>query len=274
MTAALSFDIGEESVFTKDAGEYSGVFSDLIKEFLRSGDASGLKAGAVIDPSSAFICVLPLDFSEPGPALESHIQWEISNFYPESSRNFSKRYYRLGEPLFSSDIFESLVIAIDRRRIRFIKNLCLSAGIQLKNIEIDHFASERCLTELYGRSVRGNCVILSSCRMNRIDTSMLRDGKLCHYVFDLTCGENPASVLYRQITEATHKLGTSETIPEIFLYGEASGHVISQGFGEILSDTKLTHLDLFSAKIKDRNPKYDSSAFVPLFGLALKNLSS
>lgn len=274
MTAALNFDIGEESVFTKDADEYSAGFSELIKNFLRAEDASGLKAGVVIDPSSAFICVLPLDFSEPGTALESHIQWEISNFYPDSSRNFSKRYYRLGEPLFSGDIFESLLIAIDRRRIRFIKSLCLNAGIHLKNIEIGHFASERCLTELYGRSVRGNSVVLSSCSISRVDTSLLRDGKLCYYDFDLTWGENPASVLYRQITAVTQRLGANETLTEIFLYGDASGPVMSQGFSEIFGGTKLTHLDLFPAKIGDRNSKSDSSPFVPLFGLALKNLSS
>lgn len=80
--------------------------------------------------------------------------------------------------------------------------------------------------------------------------------------------------MYRQITAVTQRLGANETLTEIFLYGDASGPVMSQGFSEIFGGTKLTHLDLFPAKIGDRNSKSDSSPFVPLFGLALKNLSS
>lgn len=272
MAVPLSFDLSEESLFLKEPDGFAGEVSDHINEFTKGHDLTKIRAGVVIDASMAFISVLPIDFSESGAALESHIQWEISNYFPESSKEFSKRYYKLGTALFGDNIFEAMIIAIDRRKIRFIKELCRKSGFLPRNIEIDHFASEKCVTELFGRNVRDSSVYISSCGRKRVDTSYLRGGRLVHYVYDIVTGSNPVKLLYEQVSRLTGKFA-DENATDLFIYGDSSASAMKNNIGNYLGGIKVTHLDMFNPRSPGGRANPDSSAYVPLVGLALKNLS-
>lgn len=268
---AMSFDLGSESLFTKDPGSVAQEFREHVSAFAKNEDLQKLRSGITIDTSMAFINVIPLDVSETSGAIESHILWELSNYYPDTYKDFSKRYYKLGNPLFGGTIDEAIIIAIDRKKIRFIKNLCAQSGLQPKNIEIDHFAVEKCLTELFGRNVRNKSVIISSCSGKRIDSSLLVNTGLKYYDYDIVLERNPVKILYQQLSRMKNKFPETD-ISEIFLYGEVSSAAISSGIGEHLGGIKITHLDLFGPSRPDGKGRHDSSVYAPLVGLALKNL--
>jgi hypothetical protein len=272
-SAGLSFDLSDESLYAKDPVSFSAELREHISSFVKNEDLSKIKPGVVIDSSMAFINVIPLDFSETTGALESHIQWELSNYYPESSKDYSKRYYKLGEPVFSNNIYESLIIAIDRKKIRFIKNLCAQSGIQPRNIEIGHFAVEKCITELFGRNVRGRSVILSSVTRRRIESSLLKDGALKFYDYELITDKNPLNVLISQAGRLMERIAGAE-VTDLFVYGELSTFAVEKDIGKYLGGANVIHLDLFSTKSPDGKTMPDSSVYAPLAGLALKNLNS
>ena len=269
----MSFDMNSEALYTKDPENLSQEFKELVEAFAKNEDLHKIRSGITIDTSMAFINVIPLDMNETSGAIESHILWELSNYYPDTYKDFSKRYYKLGNPLFGGTIDEAIIIAIDRKKIRFIKGLCAQSGLQPKNIEIAHFAVEKCLTELFGRNIRNNNVIISSCSGKRIDSSLLFNGGLKFYDYDLVLERNPIKTLFEQLNRIKNKFPDTE-ISEIFLYGEVSGAAISSGIGNHLGEIKITHLDLFGQSGAHRTEKIDSSVYAPLVGLALKNLKN
>ena len=273
VASRLSFDFGDDQLFNKNPKSIAPEFSEHIATFLKNEDPVNLRTGVTIDTSMAFINVIPLDLSETSGAVESHILWELSNYYPDSYKDFSKRFYKLGNPLFGGTIDEAIIIAIDRRKIRFIKNLCSQTGILPKNIEIDHFAVEKCLTELFGRNVRDRNVIISSCSKKRIDSSLLVNTGLKFYDYDHVLDRNPLKILFDQLIRIKTKF-PDITISEIFLYGDISSKAIVNDIGKHLGGVKITHLDLFGEARLDGKPKPDSSVYAPLVGLALKNLSN
>lgn len=272
-TTRLSFDLGDDLLYTKNPESIVPEFVEHITSFVKNEELKSLKAGVTIDTSMAFINVIPLDLSETSGAVESHILWELSNFYPDTYKDFSKRFYKLGNPLFGGVIDEAIIIAIDRKKIRFIKNLCAQAGLQPKNIEIDHFAVEKCLTELFGRNVRNNNVIITSCSKKRIDSSLLANTSLKFYDYDHVLDRNPVKIIYEQLNKMKVKF-PDISISEIFLYGEISSRAIANDIGNHLGGIKITHLDLFGEARPDGKPKPDSSVYAPLVGLALKNLKN
>lgn len=264
----LGFDFSSEAYFSEDPSAYSPQLSSAFADFLANADPQTLKAGALIDTSMAFITVMPVDFGESREAVESHILWELSNYYPDTYKDFSKKYYRLNN-LNYGEIDEAIVIAIDKKKIKFISNLCLLSGIKLRNVEIGHFAVEKLLSELYGRNLRAGNVIVTSCTNRRIDSSLLSDSGLRYFEFDLVQNESPVKTLVRQLIHIREKFPLYE-IPEVFVYGDSASRAIANDAGKYAGGLKLTHLNVLSSQ---KNPADDSSIFAPLAGLALKNLT-
>lgn len=267
----LSFDFFDENIYTKEADRFVPEFRDLVMPFIGNSDPIKLKTGVVIDSAMAFMNVIPIDFAEVGDTLESHIQWELSNYFQESSRDLSKRFYRLGEPLFGDSIYESLIIAIDKKKIRFVKDLLAGSGLSIRKIEIEQFAVEKCVTELFGRSVREGRVAVSRCTKERISSSVLEKGVLKHFVQEKVIENNPVQILYEQLKNILMRY---DSINEVFLFGDMSSTAIENGLSKHLDGIKITHLDLFATGTSVSGKVGDTSIYAPLVGLALKNLVS
>lgn len=271
-SAGLSFDVSGDAS-GKDLQPLAEEITEHITTFTANADLSRIKCGVVIDSSMAFINVIPLDFDETAAAIESHIQWEISNYIPESSRNFSKRFFKLGDPVFEGNIHESLVLAVDRSKVKLIRELLSPSGISPMSIEIAHFAAEKCLSEYFNRSIRDNSVVLSSVFRNRIESSLLQNGTIAFYEYDIPLDRNPVTFLYEQMVKISGKSG-NQPVKELFIYGELSEAVIRCDFKQYFEGLKITHLDLFRKGSRESLSGPDSSVYTPLAGLALKNLSA
>lgn len=82
----------------------------------------------MIEASQAFLNVLPVDFNEGKANINSHILWELSNYFPENGKDFIVKYYRLNNNYISKNIDEILLIALDKNKIDIIKIFATAAG--------------------------------------------------------------------------------------------------------------------------------------------------
>jgi Tfp pilus assembly PilM family ATPase len=221
-------------------------------------------AGVLIDTGQTFLNVFPIDFNEEQNNINSHILWELSNYFPETYKNFNIKYYRLDNNFLNEKTEEVLLIAIDKTKIEFIKNLCNASNVKIKNIEIDQFAVEKCLKENFPDEIKSKNVLIIGCKNSRLDFSLIVNEKLMQYDYENFEGENFKTALVNQINKFNTAPEESK-IGKIFLYGEditfRVKDFLEEQFGNI--DTEFINVS--------NNADF---RFSPLFGLALKIFDS
>lgn len=262
----LGFKITDEVNFKKNKEDTLRIFTEKLNSLqLPESDKN---VNVLLDTSLTFLNLFPFDFNEDKGNINSHILWELSNYYPLTYKDFLINYYRLHNNFFSESIDEVLLIAVDRNIIEVIKNLCNGNGFRISNIDIDQIAVEKYLKEKYGTEFELQNVVLIGCKNNRLDYSLYINGKLAYYDFQITGMNNPGSFLIKQI-EVLNSVTGYEGIAEIFLYGDEKLFQIRDILSEFYKElpVKLVSTDSEDAEFTSR------SIFAPLCGLGLKNYS-
>ncbi len=256
----LSFNINDKSHLKSNSEELITEFSGNILNIIDSKSAEAHTASVLIDTAQTFLNVVPVDFNEDRNNINSHILWELSNYFPDTYKNFNIKYYRLHNNSVNEGIDEVLLIAIDKNRIDFIKKLCNGSNIKIRNIEIDQFAVEKCLKENHGADMLNKNILIIGCKNSRLDFSLIKNEVLKYYDYDIFEGSNFRPALVNQMNFFNSAFN-DKSIQKIFLYGyESSGNIkkfLDKEFGNI----EISYIN---------NDGIDSS-FAPLYGLALKN---
>lgn len=261
----LKADIGEDSYLKKNLKEFTDDVSEKLKAVF-GNSLTERTAGIIIDTSQAFLTVIPLDFREDANSINSHILWELSNFFPDSYKDFNIKYYRLGNKLSDNNVCEVLLIAINKNKTELLKNVCNSCGIKIKNLELDQFAVEKCLKENYKAEISENTVVLIGCRNARLDFSLIVNGELKYYDYQIMEKPDFRNYLMRQLDFFEYEFNQYKP-KKFFLYGEDLVTNIKEFLTEKISDTESIIINLSSKE------QHNLSKFAPLFGLALKNFS-
>jgi hypothetical protein len=268
----------------EDFSIYSGndvIISDLSDKITRMLGNTGKKitnAGILIETRQTFLNTIPVDFNEDKSSINSHILWELSNYYPESYKNFNIKYYRLNNSHINDNIDEVLLIAIDKKRIEFIKKVCKESELNVNIIDIDHFATERCIKEIYPEQNNGN-IFLIGCKENRIDFSLLISGKLKYFDFTLLNNKKIANIILTQL-KFLHSYFSDINLAEVLIYGDGNAKHVKKYFDE---SGKFNSHYVNPFQTQKESPEYISfmqkfsgdesslSKFAPVYGLALKN---
>ncbi len=256
----LSFNINEENILKQNQKELARELSDSISGIPGIDGSEPLTAGILIETEQTFLSVFPIDFNEEQGNINSHILWELSNYFPDTYKNFNIKYFRLNNNYLNETIDEVLLIAIDKGKIEFLKNLCNSCNIRIKNIEIDQFAVDKCLKENYPDDVKNSNILIIGCKNSRLDFSMIVNGNLTLFDFENFEGENFRTLLVNKINHLS-----SMNIDKIFLYG---GDVSGQVKNFLSEQYKAAQIEFISF------PGNNDFRFSPLYGLALKNFES
>lgn len=257
--SGLGFDINDEALTGKNPEELFRQFADTFPEIHQAANDEPVSAGILIGTNQTFLTVLPIDFNEDQSSIDSHILWELSNYFPETYKNYTVKYYRLNTSLIEN-IDEILIVAVNRGKIEFIKNLCNSINILIKSVEVDQFAVERCLKISGHAKLKDKISIILGCRNERLDFSLMQNEKLRYYDYETYTGTNFQIPLINQINYFDSAFGEIE---EIFFYGEDSALSSIRNFmNEQFS--KINTPVIGCGGIND--PR-----FAPLYGLALKN---
>lgn len=256
----LNFNIYDETEQKISREEMKNEFSETIQNLLKNNKREVQTTGVLINTSQTFLNVFPLDFNEEQISIDSHLIWELSNYFPESFKNFNIKYYRLNNNELNGKIDDVLLIAVDKNKIERIKNLCNAAGLKIRNVEIDQFTVEKCLPAEYKDETE--CLLLLGCKNLRLDFSLIINGKLKYYDYRII--EN-TKFKYFLMDRINFFNSTYKEIDHIFLYGE-----------DYSKEADIFLKNEFQ-NINTSFVTYDSSddtKFAPLYGLALKNISN
>lgn len=265
---SLGFNLSDGSAINSNMEEYINLFADKANEMKVFDGDEILSAGVVIDSSQTFLNILPIDFNEDISNINSHLLWELSNYYPGSYKNYNIKFYRLHNNYISKNIDEVLLIAIDKSRIKFINLLCASIGFKIKNVEIDQFAAEKFIKEFYTQEAENKTALIIGFKNSRIDFSLIEKGKIKYYDYSKSDKAGYLNAFKKQINSFRYSAGFR--FPErVFIYGEDDlsefVNILEHEFGK----NKVTDLVCSGMKLDVAR----QSSFAPLFGLALRNLT-
>ena len=257
----MSFNINDEIHLKKNKSEFADEFSESFIEIINNNDTEFKTAGILIGSEQAFLNVTPIDFNEDKSAISSHILWELSNYFPDSYKDFNIKYYRLHNNQLSENIDDVLLIAINKKKLEFIRSLCDSVDIRIKNVEIDHFVVEKYLNENFQGEISDSTVLVIGCKNERLDFSLIEKKILRFYSFDIIERSDFKNSLIRQISFLNSYL---TGIQKTFLYGDESSVKVRNFITEQFQNLPVSFLNLPGNN--------EDSRFSPLYGLALKNI--
>lgn len=258
----LSFNLNDEFHSRKNKDSLIEEFEESVSSIFNNEDQEQRTAGILIGTSQTFLNVMPVDFNEDAGSISSHILWELSNYYPESYKEFTIKYFRLNNNYLSDKIDDVLLIAISNSRLEFIKSLCDSCDVSIKNVEIDHFAVEKCLKEFYPAEIKNKSVLIIGSKSGRLDFSLVSNGLMRYYDYEVTEKSDYRNLLVRQINILNSSLFNIE---RFFLYGDDKTASIKNFLEEQFQNIPVSYIS--------HSGKNEDSGFAPLYGLALKNLS-
>jgi len=260
----LSFNLEDDVLLKKNRKEYFEEFSGVMKEVLDTSSLEPFHAGILIDTGLAFMNIIPVDLSEGKSNINSHLLWDLSNYFPDSYKDYSVKYIRLNNHPVSDSIDEILLIAISKNKIEFLKNLCNNCNIIIQKIEIDQFAVEKYIKS---RKQTSDTALIIGYRNNRLDISLIIKGTLKYYDFELTERDNFKKSLLKQMNFFTGLSGNG-LINEINLYGEEKikdlKNFLTESLGS-LPDHGVKNIELLNDDV------ISESKYAPLYGLAISN---
>lgn len=219
----------------------------------------------------AFLNVIPADENLSDQALNEHLLWEISQYFPgESIDGFTVRGYRFG----NSNVQRVLLVAVKKEIISFLRALAdkLKLGIQI--IDIDHFAVENCLRERIS-SVRSRYFysnfILIGLKSSRIDISVFKDYEFQRYFYYIINGESDTRYFLIKLINEHVSAGFERFI----FYGEG----LDKGLIDFISGmlgSKFSLLNPFEPRLfLDVKVNVEPAhVYAPNIGLALRMLWS
>lgn len=255
--APFDFDY-ESSASGKMIEDASANLIEIFKMTEELNHRDTISSGIIIGAEQTFLSTLPVDFDDEKANIDSHILWELSNYFPSTYKNFNIRYFRLNNfPSGPSD--EILLLAIERKKIELLKQLFDASNIRIRNIEVDHFTVEKYLKDVYTVEMSAGRLLIIGCRKGRLDFSLLENGILKMYDYDVLDHMSHERSIINLINTANSMTGN---IDSSYVYGDANYDPICKFIRENFHEITL---------LNDRENS-DNHRFAALLGLALKNI--
>jgi len=268
-------DFGKDISYYKNNTTVLSETSQMIYSILNTDISKIKKVGVALDSAQAFLNIIPIDTNDDEKTINSQIMWEISNYFPETYNDFNIKYIKLNNHKYTDNIDDALLIAIDKFKIDFCRKVCNELKLNLKTIEIDHFAAEKILTDNYKDKILNRNVLFVGYKASRIDLSVVADGKIRYYEY-VNKDDNE---YHGRFTGALKSLLINIpelNLKEIFIYGGDFSGSIDESFSEIFKNVSTTVVDPFFKVKLSRELLSENSGdrnlhrFTSLCGLASK----
>ena len=263
----LSFNLDNDKLLKKHRKEYLEEFSEIVNGMLDTSGLEPYEANILIDTGLAFMNIIPVDFSDRKSSINAHIHWDLSNYFPETYKDYNVKCFRLNNYPVSDKVDEVLVIAVSNIKTDFLKNVCNNCNIIIKKIEIDQFAVEKYIRN---KKPVSDASLIIGFRNNRLDISLLLNGVLKYYDFEITERDIFKLPLLRQLNFFIKKF-SNLNLNEINIFGEDNVTELK----DFLKDSVNNIPDL---NIKNINILYDTgiqkSMHAPLYGLAVSSIAT
>lgn len=199
-----------------------------------------------ISTSQAFLTILPIDFSEGKPSINSKIYWELSNYFPDNYNEYIVNTYRMNSLQPASRCDEFLIIAVLKNTLEFIKRIFKLCNINIKLIDIDHFSAENALRKNYPEQLNGNNILLVGLKDGRMDFGYIINKKYRYFTYTKYYSDSGYNLaLTKKIRNFLSSKIAKNGVDIIFLYGD-----------EIRADTleALNKLNSAAFRVEVLNP--------------------
>ncbi len=236
--------------------------SNIISTVFRKNNFHFDTAGLVLDSRLAYMSMIPVDFTDEAENINSSLIWELSNFYPDTYKNFKISYQRIDS---NKDEYaylgNTLIIAYHKNIAEITRRLSELTGIKFTGINFDNFAAGK---YFLGKSEKD--FILLGLKQDKTDIMHYLNGKIRNYT---GLYKNNETGFGNGEIESILKLPGFSGINKVFIYGEESavqyGEKISAGYKQIFVENPFGH---FSAEsVLQENAGIIPYSFTPLFGL-------
>ena len=275
ITFAEQIELPAEDIFVGTKNKSSENIAGIICDTLNKYNLSHKEASLIIDSSNCFVSVIPVNYNDSKENIRSGILWELSNYYPETYKNFKINYQKLIRENPSDGIKWTLVIAINSKVSEVLKNISVQSGLKFNLMDIDHFSSEKYFRKIYKDDLIKNNFLLAGLKKNRIDLSIINNKGSLFYDYIILNESDFQKPLENYLSKKNNEIFNVK-FDRIFLYGEdfvigaykTINRIIKKAniiLSNPYSDMKISK-DFIKTEVDLKN---DGFKFTPLCGLAL-----
>jgi Tfp pilus assembly PilM family ATPase len=206
-------------------------FAGQISTYFSQSNITSKEISVALSSSQAFITELPLDSRLSKSEISEHLQWEISNYYPDlPAESFVIGTWFLRELNMAK---EMLIVAVQREIVDFLKSVFAECGCRLRILDIDHFAAEHALKENYLDLAQMD-VALFGLKSRHLDVSVISKGEFLYYHRALFGpGTEAQYFIIREIATIQEKL-SYVGLDKVFLYGNDVNSELCDSSSEML----------------------------------------
>ena len=154
-------------------------FIHELKDFFKQQKVSSEHISFALPPDPVFINIIPIEPSMAGKDLSQYLQWEVGQYYPDSS---PKDYIvdSHGLPLENSLAQETFMVAVKRGMAMFLQKTVAGLKMKLNIIDVDQFSTEKTLITNYPE-ILDHDIVLFGLRYGGIDASLIHNGQMTDY---------------------------------------------------------------------------------------------
>jgi Tfp pilus assembly PilM family ATPase len=271
------FDLNEKILLDRYTDTMIYSYSDLINNTLKSRKFDNHKVGLLVNSSIAFMNLLPIDYNESPDTIRSQILWDLSNYFPQNYKEFIINYYKIRKTNITPNVKDTLLIAIHKVKMEFIKSVFEFCNLNIHITDIDHLSAEKCIKKVYSSDFKNYKNLIIGFKKNRIDLSIIDENTL--YYFDYVNTENlnfqdrflrTLGILYEKNLDLLFE--------KIFLYGDGNLENVQKLIATVFPD-KISiisnPLSVFNySKIENNIDNFENEGYkyTSLLGLAFKSL--
>ncbi len=236
--------------------------SSIISTVFRKNNFHFDTAGLVLDSRLAYMSMIPVDFTDEAENINSSLIWELSNFYPDTYKNFKISYQRIDS---NKDEYaylgNTLIIAYHKNIAEITRRLSELTGIKFTGINFDNFAAGK-----YFLGKNEKDFILLGLKQEKTDIMHYLNGEIRNYT---GLYKNNETKFGSGEIENILKIPGFSGINKVFIYGEESavqyGEKINAEYKQTVIENPFSNLS--AEGILQDNVSIVPYSFTPLFGL-------
>lgn len=252
-------------------------YSDLINSALKGKSFKEHRVALLVDSSIAFMNLMPIDYNDPADNIRSQILWDLSNYFPQNYKEFNINYFRLKKNNISLDVKDTLVIALHKVKMEFIKSILEFCNLNVNITDIDHLSAEKCIRSVYGIDFKNKKNLILGIKKDKADLSIIDNTDIYYFDYMIADSYNYQERFIKTLSNI-YEMNLDISFEKIFIYGDNNvrnmQNIVFSVFPEkdILISNPLPIFNYSAVKETSDNIENEGYKYTSLLGLALKSV--
>jgi len=159
-------------------------FIEYLTAFMKVNRSRSRKVAVSLDTAEMFLNSIPMDEGLSRIQINEHINWELSQFFPERSpKEFVTDVHVLTQRP-TDGWNEVLSVSVQRHDVYLVQQAVQQMGLALHVLDADHFSADTALRVNYPDTNR-KYLALVGVKENRLDVSLIKNGNMESYSYSM-----------------------------------------------------------------------------------------